>query len=150
MSKEDFDYIHARIEAHLLPIRNVRPDVIKTHEKLAMVIEFLKSGSSQKTIAALYRVSPASMSNAIDQVCNAICKELMNAAFEKFDCNSWLHVANRFNEKWNLPNCLGAIDGKHIRLKCPRLGASMFFNFKVYKIENRSRAFGEFYGHLTN
>lgn len=28
----------------------------------------------------------------------------------------WKQVAEKFNELWHIPNCGGAIDGKHIRI----------------------------------
>ena len=28
----------------------------------------------------------------------------------------WLSVAKEFEEKWQFPNCVGAIDGKHVPL----------------------------------
>ena len=31
----------------------------------------------------------------------------------------WLSVAKEFEEKWEFPNCVGAIDGKHIPLINP-------------------------------
>ena len=39
-------------------------------------------------------------------------------------------MAKGFEDKWNFPNCVGAIDGKHIGLKCPYEGGSYFFNYK--------------------
>ena len=30
-----------------------------------------------------------------------------------------LQIAKQFEEKWNFPNCLGVIDGKHITLQPP-------------------------------
>jgi hypothetical protein len=30
------------------------------------------------------------------------------------DKNDWMLTANEFYEKTNFPNCIGAVDGKHI------------------------------------
>lgn len=31
-----------------------------------------------------------------------------------------------------MPNCLGPVDGKHIRIRCPRHSGSLYFNYKKY------------------
>lgn len=45
---------------------------------------------------------------------------------------TWEESANGFQSVANFPHCLGAIDGKHIRLVCPAGSGSMFFNYKDY------------------
>ncbi|KAK2561668.1 Protein ALP1-like [Acropora cervicornis] len=42
----------------------------------------------------------------------------------------WLQIAKQFKDKWNFPNCLGAIDGKHITLQPPPNSGSHYYNYK--------------------
>ncbi|XP_063904411.1 putative nuclease HARBI1 isoform X2 [Zophobas morio] len=44
--------------------------------------------------------------------------------------DEWKQVSRHFAEKWNFPNCLGAIDGKHINIKAPPNSGSLYFNYK--------------------
>lgn len=42
------------------------------------------------------------------------------------------NIAADYYNIWNFPNCLGAIDGKHIRVICPYHSGSMFYNYKQF------------------
>ena len=42
----------------------------------------------------------------------------------------WLDIAKKFEEKWNFPHCLGAVDGKHIVMKCPPNAGPYYCNYK--------------------
>jgi len=44
--------------------------------------------------------------------------------------HDWLKVARQYEENWNFPHCLGAMDGKHIHLQAPIKSGSNFFNYK--------------------
>ena len=42
----------------------------------------------------------------------------------------WKQVAEAFHTHWNFPNCIGAVGGKHVQLKCPFNSGSYYFNCK--------------------
>ncbi|KAJ8867435.1 hypothetical protein PR048_031237 [Dryococelus australis] len=44
----------------------------------------------------------------------------------------WLNIAGRFLQKANFPNCIGAVDGTHIRIVKPALVGSLYFNYTHY------------------
>lgn len=46
--------------------------------------------------------------------------------------NKWLDIADKFYLKTNFPNCLGAIDGKHIRCINPHNAGSIYYNYKKF------------------
>ncbi|KAF4529379.1 hypothetical protein B566_EDAN017620 [Ephemera danica] len=41
-------------------------------------------------------------------------------------------IAEEFHSRWNLPHCLGVVDGKHIRMKGPEHSNSLYYNYKGY------------------
>lgn len=44
--------------------------------------------------------------------------------------SEWEQVAADFWERWNFPNCIGAMDGKHILLQMPNNTGSYYYNYK--------------------
>ena len=48
------------------------------------------------------------------------------------DSEAWQHIATGFEQRWQFPHCVGALDGKHVRLQTPPNCGSLFYNYKGY------------------
>jgi len=44
----------------------------------------------------------------------------------------WKCVANSFFVQWQFPNCIGALDGKHVRILPPPNCGSLYYNYKHF------------------
>lgn len=44
----------------------------------------------------------------------------------------WKEITQKFGNRWNFLNTLGAIDRKHIAIRCPPSGCSKYFNYKGF------------------
>ena len=65
---------------------------------------------------------------------NPVWDALCEKGFLKVPNNAikWKDEADEFERKWNFPNCLGAIDGKHVMSQVPPRSGSTFFNYKKF------------------
>ncbi|XP_018361253.1 PREDICTED: uncharacterized protein LOC108759992 [Trachymyrmex cornetzi] len=100
--------------------------------RLQVTLLYLAQGDSILSKHNEFRIGRSTAHKIIPETCQAIWETLQPIFLPPMDRNSWNEVANRFMEKWQFPNCLGAIDGKHIRIKAPPMSGSKFFNYKKF------------------
>lgn len=46
--------------------------------------------------------------------------------------SEWEEISSDFRDIWHFPHTIGALDGKHIRIKAPSNTGSQFYNFKGF------------------
>ena len=91
---------------------------------------FLATGDSYKSIAYSYRVGHATVSLIVAETCEAIWDAMQSIYMKTPTEGHWLATARGFEERWNFPNCIGAIDGKHVVMQAPAGSGSQYFNYK--------------------
>jgi len=64
------------------------------------------------------------------EVCTAIIKQLLKEYIPEPKKENWEQISNDFWEIWNFPNCIGALDGKHVVIEAPPNSGSMYYNYK--------------------
>lgn len=79
-----------------------------------------------------FRMGVATVASCVHETSTAIW-EVLGPLHLPFPTVSQLErAAGEMFDKWNFPNCVGAVDGKHVRIHCPPHSGTMFFNYKKY------------------
>ena len=128
-----FNEIVEKVRPHLQKrFTNFRPP-LEVGLRVAITLRFLATGDSYRSLGYSFRVANNTISLLVPETCRAIV-----AAFHEDVIKlprtqqEWKKVADGFEEKWNFPHVLGALDAKHVRIKNPALGGSMYFNYKKF------------------
>lgn len=106
-------------------------NAIPVKHRLLMTLRFLASGDSYNSLQYLFRIPVCTIGRIVKEVTVAIYEKL-KTTYLKFptDTQEWLSYAEAFNQQWNFPHCLGALDGKHIVIQAPPHSGSLYFNYK--------------------
>ncbi|KAK9882527.1 hypothetical protein WA026_021874 [Henosepilachna vigintioctopunctata] len=77
------------------------------------------------------RVHESTISKFLPIVCKSIIEKLRPIYLKTPNTKEqWKATADKFNELWNFPNCLGALDGRHITFRAPISDGSFYYNYK--------------------
>ena len=64
--------------------------------------------------------------------CNGIWNCLKATDTPEKTEDDWVHIADVFYRRTQFPNCIGAVDGKHVRIKMLTVCGSLFYNYKYF------------------
>ena len=93
---------------------------------------YLASGNSLTDIAEKYCVGRSTAGEIIRRVCNVIWDVMKDECIPIPTSENWIEIAKGFETRAHFPHCIGAVDGKQIRIKKPYHSASLFYNYKNY------------------
>ncbi|XP_042146016.1 protein ALP1-like [Ixodes scapularis] len=122
-------------------LRKVRPliekqdtsfrEAIPAGERLAITLRYLATGETFASMGFQFRRGHNTISKIVRDVCVAIY-EVLAPDYIKVPSTpgEWEQVARGFEEIWQFPHCLGALDGKHVTICPPQGTGAMYRNYK--------------------
>ena len=132
MNYDDFTTILGIIEPYITPKQILGgTKVIKAPERLTLAIRFLATGETYRSLSFQFRISVSAICYIVRQVFNAMKVHfvLKYVRIPSTD-EEWMQIADKFEKKWNFPNCVGAVDGKHVVMQSPANAGSHYYNYK--------------------
>ncbi|KYN17328.1 hypothetical protein ALC57_10383, partial [Trachymyrmex cornetzi] len=130
MLSYQFDDLLQKIEP-FLPRGDLRRP-LPSELKLALTLNFLAHGDSARSKSWEFRIGRSTVYKIVQEVCEAIWKALQPIVLPQQDLFTWKQSVKDFYEEWQFPNCIDALDGKHIRIKAPPNSGSKYFCYKKF------------------
>ncbi|XP_036320482.1 protein ALP1-like [Rhagoletis pomonella] len=130
ISTESFDHILELISPYITKQDTVMRAAISPKEKLAVTLHYLATGSYFKQVRYTAIMSRQAISEAIMDSCEALIYALRNCIKMPSTAEEWRSVSDEFRVLHNFYNCIGAVDGKHVKIKRPNGSGALYYNYK--------------------
>ena len=131
MNNTQFLYLVDLLSEDLQKKETQMRECIAPSELLCIALRFLATGESFRSLEFQFRISRRMISQAVIDVCNAIVTRLGPKYLSSPKTEAeWTTISEKFNARWNFPNGIGALDGKHIVMQQPNLSGSHYRNYK--------------------
>lgn len=95
-----------------------------------LCFRFIATGDYFKTISFNYRLGKSTVAAIVHDTFEAIVDVLLSEVMPIPSEKKWNTIAIEFWEKWQFPNCIGALGGKHVLIQAPKLSKSLYWNYK--------------------
>ncbi|PNF20160.1 hypothetical protein B7P43_G00612 [Cryptotermes secundus] len=134
MSIKSFDELLDRIRPLITGINTTMRPCISAEEKLLVTLRYLATGCTFADLHHTFRLGETTLREALRQVCHAIWTNQRATCVPEPTRDQWLKIAQQYGAVTNFPNCVGALDGKHIQVRVvkPAHSGSLFYNYKHY------------------
>ena len=96
-------------------------------------MRYLASRESQQSLSFTFIISRIAIRNFLADTYEKIWKTLSDTYVRVPSSEiGWLTISDGFLEEWNVVHCIGAIDGKHIVIQCPKNSSSLYYNYQRF------------------
>lgn len=92
----------------------------------------MANGETYASLSFAFRISPSYISQIVKEVLKHLKIVLVPILMPIPKESDFRLISEGFWDKWQFPNCAGAIDGKHVRIRAPENSGSLYFNYKEF------------------
>ena len=124
VSVTDFEFLLSQISDRISSNQRIRGNMpILADERLALTLRYLTTGEMFQSLSYQFRISLVAVSYIVKWYCSVINERLQNMFLELPNSREkWLEIPRKFEQRWNCPHALGALDGKHVPIVKPNNG----------------------------
>ena len=83
----------------------------------SLCCRILSTGMTQRAISHSFGIAQPTVHKILVETTSAIFEALKKEFLPIPTEDVWKINAGMFEQKWNFPNCVGAIDGKHVQIQ---------------------------------
>nr|CAI5858546.1 unnamed protein product [Callosobruchus analis] len=132
MSKECYTHLVETLAPAIHYVDTNMRECVTAEERILITLRYLATGCTFVALGLYFCRGETTVGQIVSETATIIWNQLKDAYMPCPTHDRWMSIAQRFQAIWNLPNCIGALDGKHIRIeKLPNTGSTNF-NYKSY------------------
>ncbi|XP_054083375.1 uncharacterized protein LOC128920321 [Zeugodacus cucurbitae] len=105
---------------------------VGVEERVVITLMYLAYGTPFEVIASMHKLGKTTVQNIVLETCEILWLHLSPIYLSEPSTAQYKDIAADFLKLWNIPNCVGAIDGKHIAIVRPQNSGSLFYNYKKF------------------
>lgn len=96
------------------------------------IFRYLATGINFADLTYEFYLGKSTIREIVHETCLSVWSRLKPIEMPEPTLEKWIEIAETFFQKTDFPNCVGAVDGKHIRCTNPKNSGSKFFNYKSF------------------
>ncbi|XP_039967931.1 protein ANTAGONIST OF LIKE HETEROCHROMATIN PROTEIN 1-like [Bactrocera tryoni] len=132
MDSETFNELLTMVKPIIEKQNTVMREAIAPNMRLSATLRYLATGEKFENLKFMTAISPRSLGLIVIETCEALISRLSSFIKVPQSESDWKKIADDFIEAWNFPNCIGAIDSKHIAIIKPAKSGSFYYNYKKF------------------
>ncbi|XP_065367445.1 uncharacterized protein LOC135960148 [Calliphora vicina] len=113
MSKPMFDWLLSFTKSSL----NKKRQRVLAEERLVITLNYLAYGTPLQSIAFKHKLGKSTIREVVLSTCSVLWSLLSPIYLSEPTTSQYADIADDFKNKYEIPNCVGLIDGKHVSIR---------------------------------